>query len=181
MPATRRRPSLFGAFILLLALLINSKAWALDAYVQVNARDFKTNIDSTSFHTPVLETRLGAYIVDQIALELALATGVSDDQNSGMALKLDYQANLSARFESPESKGLKAFILLGYGLTSLDLDRNASGKPGAEPFKNGNYGIGFDYRVSQESNLFLSLAWQRYYRDGGIRIDGTGLGLTFQF
>ena len=90
-------------------------------------------------------------------------------------------AHLQARFETPERKGGKLFLLAGYGQTSLDMDRSQTGLPGSEEFKSGNFGGGFEYRLDKAARYFMSAKWNRLYAEGGVEMNVTSLGLRFKF
>lgn len=161
--------------------LLSSKVQALDVYGEAGVGFMKTSISSTSFRMSAAEARVGAYVTKGLGVELHAAKGVGSDTVNAIEVELDYSTSIQARFETPEKDGGRLFMLLGYGQTSLDMNRSNTGKPGADDFKSGNFGGGAEYHFSKLPGLHLNIKWNRLYAQGGVEIDCTSLGLRFTY
>jgi len=177
----KRLETLTLLIVMLLALGAGRSALALDVYGEAGVGYMMIDVDSASFNSPTIEARLGAYVQPQLGIELHAMTGLGDDTSQDIEVSMKSSANLLVRFETPERNGGKLFLLGGYGQTSLDIDRSGTGKPGAEDFKHGNFGGGLEFSLGGSESVFLNLKWHRYYADGGVTIDVSGLGLRMQF
>lgn len=154
---------------------------AATPYGGIGANYLRASISDTRFAMASTEARLGVYLLPQIAVELHASTGILDSSEQDAELSLDYSANAYLRLESPERKNMKIYVLLGYGKSSLDLDRSDSGLPGSESFNAASYGLGFEFAVRRQQGLYLNLGWQRHYADGQIELDAAGLSLRMMF
>lgn len=167
--------------LIFLFIVTCSPSYSLDLYVEGGISNLRTSVQSTTFNLPSLEARVGGYVYRGIALEIQAGTGLSDATKDDIELSLDYLASAQVRFETPESKGSKLFLGAGYGISALDMNRSATGLPGSEDFKSGNFSLGYEYRPVKSKDLFLNLKWQRLYAEGSIKIDSLGLSLRHAF
>jgi hypothetical protein len=171
---------------LLVALLMSqcTTSYALDLYAGIDANYIFSEVEegdaSAKFNPIALGGRVGAYIQNGVGLEIYGMTG-NEDEDLDIDLGLSYMLGLAARFESPESEGGKIYILLGYGITELDMNRSGSGEPGKATFHDFSYGAGVEFRLGGSDNVFMNFQAVRYYAQGAIQIDGASLGLRFQF
>lgn len=171
---------------LLVALLMSqcAMAHALDLYAGIDANYIFSEVEegdaSAEFQPLGLSGRFGGYLEKGVGIELYGMTGTEDD-DLDIDLSLSYMLGLAARFESPESEGGKIYILLGYGITELDMDRSGSGEPGKATFHGFSYGAGAEFRLGRSENWFMNIQGVRYYSRDDISIDGASLGLRFKF
>lgn len=171
---------------LLVAILMSQCAtsYALDLYAGIDANYIFSGVEegdaSAKFNPMALSGRVGAYMQKGVGIELYGMTG-NDDEDLDIDLGLSYMLGLATRFESPESEGGKIYILLGYGITELDMDRSGSGEPGKATFHGFSYGAGVEFRLGRSDNWFMNLQGVRYYAKDDIHIDGASLGLRYQF
>ena len=171
----------------LLAFLLMSHgmtSYAVDLYAGVDANYILSEIESgdakADFKPLAVSGRVGFYLEQGVGLELYGMTG-AEDEDLDIELGLNYMAGVAARFESPESEGGKIYILLGYGITELDMDRSGSSEPGKATFHDFNYGAGLEFRLGGADQLFVNLQAVRYYAQDEIQIDGASLGLRYKF
>jgi hypothetical protein len=174
------KKSVLGALLMCQCMAVN----ALDLYAGIDANYIFSEIEegdaSAEFTPAALSGRFGAYLEKGVGIELYGMTG-SDDEDLDIDLSLNYMLGLAARFETPESKGGKIYILLGYGITELDMDRSGSGEPGDATFHDFSYGGGVEFRLGGSDKIFMNLQAVRYYAQDDIQIDGASLGLRFRF
>lgn len=161
--------------------LFSTATLADKVYGELGLNHVMVDIGQREFSVQALEARMGYYLQPQVGIELHAMTALTDDAANNTKLKLPLSNNILLRFESPEREGGKVFLLAGYGQTTLELDRNGSGKPGSENFYQGNFGGGIEFALGKANNTFINLKWHRYYAEGGIDIDAVGLGLRMRF
>lgn len=150
-------------------------------YGELNTGYSFTKLDKEDFNPLTLEARLGMYLQPQVGLEAYYASGINDDSQLDIDLEIKSIAGVNFRFESPESDGMKIFILLGYGMTEWDLDRSGTGNPGKVDFDDFSYGAGFEWRLGKSNNWFLNLRGQRFLNKNDLSLDTAGLGVRYVF
>ena len=138
-------------------------------------------IASADFAPLAASLRVGKYIEPQVGIELYAMSGVSDDEDKDITMDLSYSIGIAGRFESPESERGKLYILLGYGMTELDMDRSDTGSPGKESFHGFNYGGGVEFRLGEGEKYYANLQAVRYYDEDDLSIDGVSFGFRFRF
>lgn len=170
--------------IVCLALLLFSASLRADpiAYLEVALNGVPQSVDEQRFTPAEAELRAGAYLVDLIAAEVFFGTGVLADSDKGMEQTLNGLYGAGLRFESPSRDGTKAFILLGYSASELELKRKSTGETLAEDTFDGfSYGVGLEQQLGDGWPLFLNARWQRHYSAGEIEIDAAGVALRYAF
>jgi len=108
-------------------------------------------------------------------------TGISDHEDLDVNLDVSYSMGIMGRFESPESERGKLYILLGYGITELDMNRSSTGVPGKESFHGFNYGGGAEFRLGDGEKYYANLQAVRYYDEDDLSIDGISFGFRYRF
>ncbi len=168
---------------LLLCLLFISSPWlqAETLYTELNGAYTFTKLDDEQFNPTTLEARLGMYLQQQVGIEAYVASGLSDDSQLDIDVSIKTIAGINFRFESPESDGMKIFILLGYGMTEWDVDRSGSGEPGSVDFDDFSYGAGFEWRLGKSEQWFINLRGQRFLNKNDLTLDLGSLGVRYVF
>jgi len=139
------------------------------------------DIGEASFNPLGASLRIGKYLEPQVGIELYAMTGVSDHEDLDINLDVNYSLGIMGRFESPESEGGKLYILLGYGITELEMDRSETASPGKESFHGFNYGGGVEFCLGQGEKYYANLQAVRYYDEDDLSIDGMSFGLRYRF
>lgn len=163
-------------------LLLNCGYLQADSfYAELNTGYSFTKVDKEEFNPLTIETRLGIYLQPQVGIEAYYATGLTDNTQLNIDLALTKLAGINLRFESPESDGMKVFILLGYGMTEWDLDRSDTGEPGKVDFDDFSYGAGFEWRLGKSENWFINLRGQRFLNKNDLELNIGSLGVRYVF
>lgn len=173
--------NMFGKTALSLILLNCGYLQADPLYAEVNTGYSFTKLGEEEFNPLTIETRLGMYLQPQVGVEAYFATGLNDDTQLNIDLALNTVAGINFRFESPESDGMKIFILLGYGMTEWDLDRSDSGEPGKVDFDDYSYGAGFEWRLGKSEDWFINLRGQRFLNKDDLELNIGSLGVRYVF
>lgn len=170
---------LFGLVLLLFSSVLRAEP---SAYLEVALNGIPQRVDEQRFTLAETELRAGVYLVDLIAAELFAGTGVMADADKGIEQSINSLYGAGLRFESPNRNGTKAFILLGYSATELELTRDNSGETLArETFEGFSYGIGLEQQLNDNWPLYLNARLQRHYSAGDIDIDAVGVALRYAF
>ena len=149
-------------------------------YLELAANGVMQSVADDDFTLASTELRAGYYIVDMIALEAFAGVGVLEDSVGDANQSMPSLYGINTRFESPSRDGTKAFIVLGYSSTDLELSRKSSGQVLAEDTFDGfSYGIGLEEALSKTNPIYLNLRWQRHYSAGDITIDSLGVALRY--
>lgn len=167
--------------LICLTFLYLSTASATELYGEINTVYVFSKVDSQEFNPIALEARAGMYLEPQVGLEVYLGTGLSDDSQVDIDLSLSALAGVNLRFESPESKGMKVFILLGYGISEWDIDRSGTGEPGKVDFDDFSYGGGLEWRIGKSKHWFVNLRGQRFLNKDDLSLDSGSLGVRYAF
>lgn len=154
---------------------------AMELYGEINAAYVFSQVDKEEFNPTALDARLGMYLEPQVGLEVYVGSGLSDDTEVDIDMSLTTLAGVNLRFESPESKGMKIFILLGYGMSEWDLDRSGTSEPGKVDFDDFSYGAGFEWRIGKSKNWFVNLRGQRFLNKDDLSLDTGSLGVRYAF
>ncbi len=168
---------------LLFCLLLISSPWlqAETLYTELNGTYTFTKLDDEQFNPTTLEARLGMYLQQQVGIEAYVSSGLSDDSQLDIDVSIKTIAGVNFRFESPESEGMKIFILLGYGMTEWEVDRSGSGEPGSVDFDDFSYGAGFEWRLGKSEQWFINLRGQRFLNKNDLTLDLGSLGVRYVF
>ncbi|KZY37750.1 MULTISPECIES: outer membrane beta-barrel protein [unclassified Oleiphilus] len=125
--------------------------------------------------------RAGLYLEPQVGLEVYAAQGVTEGDDIGIDMSLVSSVGILGRFESPEAEnGGKLFILLGYGMSELEMTRSASSPVDRELYHGVVYGGGAEFRLGS-SETFINIQGLRYYDEDHLSLDGVSLGLRQSF
>jgi len=152
------------------------------AYVEVALNAVPQRVDEQRFTLGEAEFRAGVYVADLIAIEAYSGAGVISGSEKGMEQSLNSLYGAGLRLESPDRDDTKAFVLLGYSASELELTRKSSGETLAnETFDGLSYGLGFEHRLSSGWPLYINARWQRHYAAGEIDIDAAGVALRYVF
>jgi opacity protein-like surface antigen len=156
-------------------------ASAAELYGEVNTSYIFSKIDDEKFNPLALEARVGVYLQKQVGLEAYYGSGLSDDTQVNIDLSINTVAGVNFRFESPEKKGMKIFILLGYGMSEWDVDRSGTSEPGKVDFDDFSYGGGLEWRVGKSENWFVNLRGQRFLNKDDLSLDTGSVGVRYAF
>ncbi len=152
----------------------------LDAYYLLNSLG-NSATGKAEFDLAGAGFRAGMYIEPQLGLELYAAQGVNEAEDIGIDINVESIAGILGRFESPEAEnGGKLYILLGYGMSELEMKRSASSLADRELYHGFVYGGGAEFRLG-ETNSFINIQGLRYYDEDDISLDGVSLGLRYGF
>jgi hypothetical protein len=163
-------------------LVFSVHASATEFYAEFSANAISQEIAEERFVLGSAELRGGAYVLRQIGVEVFAGTGLVDDEQFNLSQSVSYTYGIATRFESPMVDGTKAFILLGYAATELDLESDQGPAPGKELFEGFSYGVGLEKQLfNKRSAWYLNGRWQSYYSSGDIDISVFGVGVRYQF
>jgi hypothetical protein len=174
---------------LALMFTISATGYAQDGknfYFGMDAHYAKNSIgdqpaDSEDFTMSALGIRAGAYIEPQLGIELYMAKGIESDEQSNIEMSLESVAGVVGRFESPETEnGFKLYVLLGYGMTELEMQRKTTAVTDRELYHGFVYGGGGELRLGR-SNSYLNVQGLRHYHDNGITLNGLSIGFRQGF
>lgn len=133
------------------------------------------------FNLTAAGLRAGYYLERQIGVEVYGALGVGDSQELGIDMKMNSVAGILGRFESPETEdGFKLFILLGYGMAELEMQRSENSLPDRELYHSFVYGGGAEFRLGR-SDSFINIQGLRHYDEEDLSLDGISLGFRQGF
>ena len=154
--------------------------WGLDAQYLDNAIGGDSG-GKASFSLGSAGLRAGFYLEPQLGLELYAAVGVEDDRDLGIDMGVESLAGILGRFESRETEeGFKLFLLLGYGMTELEMQRTTTTLPDRELYHGFVYGGGAEFRLG-ESDSFINIQGLRHYDEDDLSLDGISLGIRQGF
>lgn len=154
--------------------------WGLDAQLLDNSIGDGSS-GKASFSLTSVGLRAGFYIEPQLGLELYGALGVDDDRDVNIDMSVESVAGILGRFESRETdEGFKLFLLLGYGMAELEMQRTATALPDRELYHGFVYGGGAEFRLGG-SDTHINIQGLRHYDEDDISLDGISLGIRQGF
>lgn len=164
-----------------LTLFSVSFASAAELYGEINTSYVFSKIEEEKFNPLALEARVGVYLQKQVGLEAYYGAGLSDDSQLDVDVSISTIAGVNLRFESPEQKGMKIFILLGYGMSEWEVDRSGTGEPGKVDFDDFSYGGGLEWRVGKSENWFVNVRGQSFLNKDDLSLSTGSLGVRYAF
>lgn len=162
-------------------LLPISATQAGSLYGEVNYEIQYFEIADTDFTPQMLTGTLGVWFTKGIALEGSFGASVRDDTADGLTLETDKLATLNLRFESPNTNGATAYILLGGVSYDLKGTQANSSFPGQGTFDGYHVGLGLNQYFPSATNTALNLSAHVYGVDEDIDSYGLRLGVRHDF
>ncbi len=147
----------------------------------INWTDIK--LDKTHFNPTSGQLHVGGWLITNIGLELRLNSEFSDDSAHGVTTSLPRIISAGLRFQSPEEWGLKAYLLFGGAIVTLDSDADDSGFPGRDDFDAGLASVGFLAPLTADRRFAVFLEASRYFlsRDNDAPLTLGALGVQYEF
>ncbi len=151
-------------------------------YAGLSAVAHRLEVSHTRFTPSSLRTELGYWLVTGIGLEARISQGVSDDEYHGLQLEIPQTFNLGLRFQSPASRGTRAYILLGGTALKLKGTSATQHYPGDETFTGGYAAIGL-MQAFIPARLSVTLEYAQHFIDEDETIEpgDWSLGILYAF
>lgn len=171
------------AVLATLLFTLNSASAAPRFYggASINWADLK--LDKTHFNTASGQLHVGSWLFTNIGIELRLNQEFSDDSAHGVTTGLPRIVSTGMRFQSPEEWGLKAYLLFGAAIVTLDSHVDNSDFPGQDDFDAGLATIGFLAPMTSDRRFGIFLEASRYFlnRDKDAPLTLGALGVQYEF
>ena len=140
-------------------------------------------LSRSHFNPRAFQFHAGGWVVENIGIELRLATETRDDSRHGITTSIPQITTAAIRFQSPEEWGLKVYVLLGGGRVTLDSRSRDGDFPGREEFDAALVDIGLLSPLSNDRRWSLFLEAGRYFldRDNDAPLTVGSLGVQYEF
>lgn len=131
------------------------------------------------FHPGFASGSVGMYVRQHIGVELFYDRGTSKAREDDFDIKVTEASGIAARFESPEQRGVQAYILLGYVTYSIDQYENLlnSRRLAQENFSGARVSLGLAKTLQRYRQAQLVFEYRNYDVDAPLNVDGFGLGI----
>lgn len=124
----------------------------------------------------------GFFVFENIGIEGFIDTPMGAGSRDVFDLEVTQAAGAAVRFQSPDQRGLQAFILLGY--VDFQLEQQENGVVGLRTVKQSFDGVrasvGVQQHLQQFKGLIFGVEYRNYYANSGITVDGLSIGLRYE-
>jgi hypothetical protein len=140
-----------------------------------------------SFSPKLFQFKAGVELTDTslsgIGLQLMAATPISDSSKNGLTLDVKEQHGAYLTFTDPDatSDALKFVLFVGYASTKLEMEPVLLGGNPSSKFSGTSFGFSLQQRIVADMPISWTIDCTRFYRDSDLRMDGCGLGATYDF
>jgi len=125
----------------------------------------------------------GLFVFENIGVEVFADKTLSPGKRDVFELELSQAAGAAVRFQSPPTRGLQAYVLLGYvDFTVEQQERTAnSRRTVVQSFGGVRASVGVQQRLEAINGLLFGVEYRNYHSDAGITVDGLSAGLRIEF
>jgi hypothetical protein len=145
-------------------------------YVELDVMRTSISVDSTNFVIIQPKIKLGYMFTPQVMFELQYA-GSGDDKKDNSTMNLNSISAAYLRLGSPASSELRAYIVLGYANTNLEV----TGQNGiADNYDGFSGGLILEYSSWSKSN-FVTVEYDSFYNNDEVSVSAFSLGYRYVF
>lgn len=123
----------------------------------------------------------GVFVLPGIGLEVFADTGLRADKSKAFKMDIEQAYGIAARFQSPPSRGIQGYIVLGmvnYTLNQTSQPTaDVSGTSVTDDFTGVRLSVGLMRRLQRFSNTLVSFEYRHYNADEPLRVDALVFGL----
>ena len=166
--------------ILLLSVLLGAPVLA-ETYAGMVAGMAFIEADSETFRPWTMGLVAGHWLENGIGAELDLRTGLTEETQANVDVKLEYQASGYITFSELFNKRAYLTLGAGYATTRLDSAVQHSNFPGSQSYNGPTFLARLEERLKSYSDIILSLSYQHFYLDGDVSIKGGSFGVVYEF
>jgi len=152
-------------------------------YGEVNLGAGGVRHSDLDFYPGFASLTLGAYVLPNIGIEVFADAGVRDHETDDFTLEVENAYGIATRFQSPSSRGVQGFIVLGYVNYQVEqasaTDSVLAGSSVDEMFRGARVSVGLMQRLVKFPNVQLTGEYRHYNADQPIRLDALLLGVRF--
>ncbi len=116
-----------------------------------------------------------------VGVELALATGITSDEQSGVETELDLHVGGYLHYRQLFNNRAYLTLGVGYTVTELDSQVNNSGFPASQSYRGAAFKAGLEERLKSNPNILLKLTYQHSYPEGDTSISSAQFGVLYAF
>ena len=168
-------------FVITLFVAFSASVFATPANTTYFGVDYLlASYDETGFPTAepsALRLKFGQYFADNVAAEVQLSMGVSDDTVVGIALEIDNIISILARGELPISDSANFYGMIGF--SSAELTASVPGFALSGSDSGLSYGVGFDFSIAKDT--FINLDYMSYLDESAYDLTGISIGIKKNF
>lgn len=152
-----------------------------DFYIAIDGAYTDISVENVTFNPTAARLKLGAFILDNIAMELQFGSGIdAESPLKSSDMEVGQSSAIYGRFQSPSQSGFRIYLQVGYHETELIQTFIGSGDEIEETFKSYSHGIGIEQQIKYLKSLYLFLEASQLVNDD-LDMDSTNLGLRFEF
>lgn len=124
----------------------------------------------------------GVFLFNNIGIEAFTDTPFSEGKRDVFELDVSKASGFAARFQSTASRGLQAYVLLGYVEYTLEQEerRDGANRKVVQDFEGIRVSVGIQQRLKVINGLIFGVEYRNYYADSGITVDGLSAGLRYE-
>lgn len=167
---------------LLLVLLSTQTQAGIQFYGEARLGAAGARHSDLDFYSGFGSFSAGAFIVDNIGIEGFIDTPLSAGDNGIFELGITQASGVAVRLQSPEQRGLQAYVLVGY--VEYQLEQKESGVFGPrfirQTFDGIRFSVGLNQHLTVMRGLIFGVEYRNYYADSGIAVDGVSVGLRYE-
>jgi len=131
------------------------------------------------FYPGFISASVGVYLRPHIGAELFLDRAINKGDADNFELEVNEASGVALRFDSPTSRGIQAYVLLGYVTYVINQYEYLVGsrRLAKENFAGARISVGLAASLPRYKHMQLVAEYRNYDIDAPINVDGFGLGL----
>lgn len=159
----------------------------LDFNVSGQAVFTKLKVADESFSPKIFQFKAGVELTETalsgVGLQLMAGTPISDSSKDGLTIDVKEQHGAYLTLTDPDAAddALKFVLFVGYASTKLEMEPDFLGGNSSSTFSGTSFGFSLQQRIVADTPISWTLDCTRFYRDSDLRMDGCGVGATYDF
>jgi len=152
-------------------------------YASLNVALGGVRHSSVDFNPGFASIAAGAWLWPGIGLEVFLDKGLGAGSDGDFELEITGASGIAARFQSPPSGGIFAYMLLGVVSTRLEQleDDTRGARRVVQNYRGGRVSIGLGRELRMIPGGRLTAEYRNYFVDDDLQIDALSMGLQVNF
>ena len=157
-----------------------------EEYYLIGAIDYASvEIENENFNPLVSQLKFGIKgtenkLLRDVGLELVVGQAVKDDELDGFNVDVTQHVGLYGTFTHSINK-TDFSVNLGYAVTDLVTQSSYLNNEFTQTFEGLSYGIRFHQSIEMIPNFGWTIDCMRYYSKDSVKIDGCGVGVSYEF
>ncbi|MDN4503418.1 outer membrane beta-barrel protein [Alteromonadaceae bacterium BrNp21-10] len=167
-------------FSLILLFVTSFQCFADSAYIGVDYMLTEIELSGEKAKPSATSLRVGVSN-SNMAFEAQYLSANGNDNIYSMEFDLQQSIGLYFVMQSDIIEGVGVDISLGYAMTDMTVSGPENTYNGEDNYNGFSWGLAIHQQIPNLKHVHVRLAYQSFYNDSDIEINGVSLGVTYQF